>query len=326
MSAVNIHQAHYRGRESLPYYTSHSLVGDQQRHVDVNRAALVTACTTGQSANLPLTDITTPTHHLVSRSTTAENRQNQTNNHHLNPARPLSPRDPNTPVADSKRSLRKPSPRLLERLHLLSGARKRSSAAAATTTTGTDQTPGRIPDSYIQLLDKFHSQNREIVVDKRGTAWSGPQAQQSALGAAAPRLDLVLDGHPQLPAEGGSGGLLSLFTSPMAGTVHESDASSIISVSDRLVPSDSEPELDLDPHTDTQKYRLPDLGKSRGSSRNGFVLEDGSVIDRERAPTPPPKDFPLSYESPSKEDNYPYFHPGHMSRTASIYTLSLIHI
>jgi hypothetical protein len=118
------------------------------------------------------------------------------------------------------------------------------------------------------------------VVDKRGTAWAGQ---------TAPQLDV------DIPADGG--------TFSMANLMHESDASSIISVSDRMVPSDSEPETD--PHTDLQKYRLPDMGKSRGSSRNGFMLEDGNLMERERAPTPPPKDAPLAHESPIKEVRNP---------------------
>ena len=294
--------------ESLLCYGAGHGVTNQQRHVDVNRAA---------SANhLPLHQ---PTHkHVSLHSHTfgeSQSRQNlnttKTTFEDILGPQPLSPRDPNTPTANSKRSLRKPSPRLLERLHLLS-ARRRSSAAA------TDQAPGRIPESHIELLDKFHSKNHEIVVDKKGIAWSGHHVSQAAGGATAPHARVHFESVQQVPAEGGSseGRALSLLPS-MAGTVHESDASSIISVSDRLVPSDSEPELD--PHTDTQKYRLPDLGKARGSSRNGFVLEDGRVLERDRAPTPPPKDTPV--ESPMKEE-YSYFNPGHLSRTASIYTLS----
>jgi hypothetical protein len=175
------------------------------------------------------------------------------------------------------------------------------------------------------LIDSFHSQNHEIVVDKRGTAWSGPlPPPEQAPGAQPTSREGSDTSSAEAPAKGRGGSassrLLALFSAAMAGTVHESDASSIISVSDRLVPSDSEPEPEIDPHTDTQKYRLPDLGKSRGSSRNGFVLEDGSVMERERAPTPPPKDYAVA-ESPLKEE-YGYFNPGHMARTASIYTLS----
>jgi hypothetical protein len=279
------------------HYNYHHHPSRNQQHVDVNvlvqAAGLPTPATTGPSATNPLTD----TQHV-------NNPRNNTSKITATRLRPLSPCDPNTPVINSnKRSLRKPSPRLLERLNLFTARNKRSAAADAA---AADQAPGRIPDSQIQLLENFHTRNREIVVDKRGTAWAGQ---------AAPRLEL-----DYLPSVDGS--LQSSFS--MAGTVHESDASSIISVSDHLGPSDSEPEPD--PHTDTQKYRLPDVGKSRGSSRNGFVLQDGSVMDRERPPTPPPKDAPLAYDSPMKEapdsDNYPYFNPGHLSRTASIYTLS----
>lgn len=306
MSVAKLH--HHHG--SLPQFGL-AVNNQQLRHVDLSHRSAAALARDAASGNInPLMH---PTH-----VTSTENRQNFHNNLDLGrplPPAPLSFRDPNTPVASSKQTSRKPSPRLLERLHLLS-ARK------PTSTEEHDQAPGRIPESQIQAIDHFHSQNRQIVVDKKGSTWSGPGLQPQATGGGVPQLSLELDNtfQFQFPADSGSDSSALLPSSAMAGMVHESDASSIISVSDRYAPSDSESEQD--PHTDTQKYRLPDLGKSRGSSRNGFVLEDGRLLERDRPPTPPPKDTPHAMESPSKEDHYPYFHPRHMSRTDSIYTLS----
>jgi hypothetical protein len=116
----------------------------------------------------------------------------------------------------------------------------------------------------------------------------------------------------------------------MAALGHDerSDISSIISASDRAVLSESD---ESDEILDTQKYRLPDLGKLKGSSRNGFVMEDGRTIERDRAPTPPPKDsyFPPngqnafnSTEEFTGADRESYFNPYGLSRAGSIYTLS----
>jgi hypothetical protein len=218
--------------------------------------------------------------------------------------RPLAPRNPNTPVLSSERLLRKPAPGLLARLKLLDIRNRKSVASQAADI-------GRIPESQLRQLEELHQRESEVEVERRGRRWSLPQ------------LDLSLSavGESDLSA-----------TMAQAFAVHESDASSIMSVSDRLMPSDSEAE---DPHTDTQKYRLPDIGKSRGSSRNGFILEDGTIAsrDRDRPPTPPPKDPPsyrnsyvfggdMDERSADNADFESYFNPSNLSRAGSIYTLS----
>lgn len=203
--------------------------------------------------------------------------------------------------------VRKPSPGLLERIKLLNTIRQARQAATIEV--------GRIPEDDIKRIEQLRRE-QENKITRRGRAWSGP---------AAPQLGLPL------PSPGEDDFFAAV---QMAGAhVHGSDVSSIISVSDRMAPSDSENE---DQHMDTQKYRLPDLGKSRGSSRNGFVLEDGSTMERDRPPTPPPKDDPPSYrnsyhegdpnelrfENASDQESI-YFNPGHnLSRAGSIYTLS----
>jgi hypothetical protein len=216
-----------------------------------------------------------------------------------------------TPTQNRKPFLRKPSPGLLARIRLLDTRR--------TTLSNADQAAavevGRIPEDQLRRIEQLR-RKQEIEIQRRGRAWSGP---------AAPQLGLSL---PSAAEDDLSAAVL------MAAHVHSSPVSSIISVSDRMMPSDSENE---DHHLDKHKYRLPDLGKSRGSSRNGFILEDGSTMERDRPPTPPPKDAPPSYRNSyhggdvdesqsgnaSDQESVYSFNPGHnLSRTGSIYTLS----
>jgi hypothetical protein len=226
--------------------------------------------------------------------------------HHIpslfRPANTLQERDPNisTPTATASRRflLRKPAPGLLARLKLLDTLKRRQSATAVAPPS---QAVGRIPESQLRELDLRHSQHRSVV-EPRGRPWPPPGHQSSQ------------------PAPAGG----SLQPSTMAAQAHEdSDISSI--VSDRLVLSDSD---DSDELLDTQKYRLPDVGKSRGSSRNGFVLEDGRIAGRDVA-SPPPNDAATNRYSGnfSAEDvtagaGDSYFNPYGLSRTQSIYTLS----
>lgn len=104
----------------------------------------------------------------------------------------------------------------------------------------------------------------------------------------------------------------------MAALLHyDSDVSSIHSISERLGPSDSEVE-------DRQKYRMPDVGKSRGSSRNGFVFEGGPAAESNGPPTPPPKDSRMASRTSLLSDTSEpdaIFYPSGLSRAGSIYTL-----
>jgi hypothetical protein len=206
--------------------------------------------------------------------------------------RALATRNPNTPVLSSEHLLRKPSPGLLARLKLFDKRNRKSAAKAAEI--------GRIPESQLRQLEDLHRRDG-VEFERR-----------------VPVLAI------SLPDSGGSDLQLAMAA------FHESDASSVMSVSPRMVPSD---DSDEDPHTDTQKYRLPEIGKSRGSSRNGFVLEDGTIAGRDRPPTPPPKD-PPSYRNsyyggdmderanePSDLDSY-FTQHSNLSRAGSIYTLS----
>jgi hypothetical protein len=161
---------------------------------------------------------------------------------------------------------------------------------------------GRIPESQLRELDQFH-RDRTLRVERRGAAWTGPHT---------PLM-------PQLTGE-------SATTMDHSPPGFESDRSSFVSTSDRVLPSDSE-QGDALPE-DTQKYRLPDLTKTKSLSRT--VTETNSESTLTRPPTPPPKDTP-----PAEEEEQPsvldddngidveaYFKRRHFSRANSIYTLS----
>lgn len=101
---------------------------------------------------------------------------------------------------------------------------------------------GRIPEEQLAELERLHDQ-RVIEVRRRGRAWSGPPVRVMPASGG-----VRLDGGPTL--------------SEAETSMLESDVSSIISISDRLEPSDTEEEA-ADGLEDRQKYRLPDAGKTR---------------------------------------------------------------
>jgi Yeast cortical protein KAR9 len=238
---------------------------------------------------------------------------------------PLAEVNVNTP-AQSLRLLRKPSPGLLARLKLLDSRTKSSRLVSDQTATnghpGIDKV-GRIPEGHIRELEGFYTGSHEIVIHRNGRAFIGPRTPNVTADAVAPHSTLKL---PDLDFGGREGhDFFNLSAdAAMAAFVHaDSDHSSIISTSDRIAPSDSE-------HEDTQKYRLPDNVKSRGSSRNGFVLENTQtgIAGPDRPPTPPPKDSPMASRTsffngsePEGSDVDSYYNPYGLSRAASIYTL-----
>ncbi|KAF2008537.1 KAR9-domain-containing protein, partial [Aaosphaeria arxii CBS 175.79] len=137
---------------------------------------------------------------------------------------------------------------------------------------------GRISEDKIRELDEFH-RDRSVNVERRGTAWSG-------IGPAP--YPGSQDGTPLIPQHTGeSVPAFVMDQSPPPG--FESDRSSFVSTSDRVLPSDSEASVLGE---DTQKYRLPDI--SRSKSLGQAIDETASSTETEltRAPTPPPKDTP----------------------------------
>ncbi|KAJ4303682.1 hypothetical protein N0V90_002583 [Kalmusia sp. IMI 367209] len=167
---------------------------------------------------------------------------------------------------------------------------------------------GRIAEHKIRELDEFHKDRRNFHIERRGTAWSGTGSQ-----VGTPLI-------PQLTGE--SVPALAMDTSPPSS--FESNRSSFVSTSDKVLPSDSEAG---DLNEDTQKYRLPDITKTKSLSRTLTETEASSDTELGRPPTPPPKDTPPAVEESVLDngngiDVEAYFHQRHFSRANSIYTLS----
>lgn len=165
---------------------------------------------------------------------------------------------------------------------------------------------GRISESKIRELDDFHRE-RTVRIERRGTAWSRSSSQ-----VGTPLI-------PQLTGE--SVPALAMDQSPPPG--FESDRSSFVSTSDRILPSDSEA------GEDTQKYRLPDITKTKSLGQSISEADTPTVADLalDRPPTPPPKDALPTEEVSVLDDNdgidvAAYFHRRQFSRANSIYTLS----
>ncbi|WPH00466.1 karyogamy protein [Acrodontium crateriforme] len=177
---------------------------------------------------------------------------------------------------------------------------------------------GRISEEQIKDLEALH---RKQVIDgrRRGRAWTG------LLETAMPIPGGVrLDGRPAVSEPEGDS------------SVMESDVSSIISISDRIVASESED--DRDEFQDNCKYRMPDIGKTRLHIRTKDPLSPSPRHRRgDSTPTTPRThsaanaDSPLKYESPrysrhSSADNVSdsEFMSSGLSRSGSIYTISRV--
>jgi hypothetical protein len=124
----------------------------------------------------------------------------------------------------------------------------------------------------------------------------------------------------------------------------DSDHSSVVSTSDKVLPSESDADMELD----MQKYRLPDVTRSEKALSGTMTAAEpepapptatAPIIPAETepaAPTPPPKDTPplpsppapVAEEEPSVLDDNngidieSYFQKRHYPRAGSIYTLS----
>lgn len=209
---------------------------------------------------------------------------------------------PRAEPLDSARTLaRNVSPGLLARIKFL------NQSQASEPNRGPPSTQiGRISERKIRELDEFH-RDRSIRIERRGTAWSGLPGQV---------------GTPLLPQHTGeSVPALAMDASPQSS--FQSNRSSFVSTSDKVLPSDSEAG---DLPEDTQKYRLPDVAKAKLVD-----TEASSDTEQGRPPTPPPKDTPPAQDPPLEEsvldsengiDVAAYFHQRHFSRATSIYTLS----
>lgn len=197
------------------------------------------------------------------------------------------------------------SPGLLARMKFLNQTNTDAASKNAPALTSI----GRIAEEKIKQLDDFHSTKRTFSVERRGTAWSSSAGSQF--------------GTPLIPQLTGD----SVPTLVMERDL-ESDISSVISTSDRVLPSESE----ADDVLDMQKYRLPDITKTKSLSQTINESDTTPVADVERPPTPPPKDTPPEPVHVDEEvsvldndnvvDVASYFARRHLHRTNSIYTLS----
>ncbi|KAI9685080.1 MAG: hypothetical protein M1822_005472 [Bathelium mastoideum] len=222
----------------------------------------------------------------------------------------LLPTTPSTSPAGAasnsqrSRSLRKPSPRLLERMKWLDTHKSRVVSSPALT----QDKIGRIPESQLRELESLHRDD-SIRVERRGQAWSG----------LPPHLDLDL---PEPLHQG--------ILAAELGDVG-SDHSSIISIGEKIMASDTD---DSEPGLDTQKYRMPESEKTPLASAPARPLaceastNGGSQSPVSRQDTPSPNTTGnyrhdtdrQSADEPSDFENYisNFTH----SRAPSIYTLS----
>ncbi|KAL0254979.1 hypothetical protein SLS55_009503 [Diplodia seriata] len=230
-------------------------------------------------------------------------------------------------AAAARRALRKPSPGLLERMKLLDLHHKSRQAGGKN-----DVEIGRIPEDQLRQLDLLHQRERAIEIERRGRAWSGPRA---------PRLTAQSTG-------GSERNPVERFPRPQ-----ESDQSSVHSASERMPHSDNDDSEFFDAQEEednTLRYEEPVLGKSRESSvsMSKDLTEGGPSPDDSAPPTPPPKDPPVDNtpdlppepvqepesldeiqeeqeeQEEQEQEETSYFNPGHLSRAASIYTLSRV--
>ncbi|CAI6335041.1 unnamed protein product [Periconia digitata] len=179
---------------------------------------------------------------------------------------------------------------------------------------------GRISEHKIRELDDFH-RDRTVRIERRGTTWNGSVAGSISGSVTGSQVSTPL--IPQLTGE--SVPALAMDQSPA------SDRSSLVSTSDKVLPSDSE--AGENPSEDTQKYRLPDITKTKSLTQSITESPASSEAQLTRPPTPPPKDSPpLPQSRPEEEPSVldgdhginieAYFQRRHFSRANSIYTLS----
>lgn len=161
-----------------------------------------------------------------------------------------------------------------------------------------DHDIGRLDEDEIRRLDAFHKR-RSFGIERRGTAWSGigppPPGYPQHQPTSNPQTPLET---PLIVPQSTGGSVPPLAMEPDTET--ESDHSSVVSTSDKLQPSESEAEADV---LDMQKYRLPDLTKTKslsipptGAPATEVPSTEAPSATETRPPTPPPKDPPKAIE------------------------------
>ncbi|CAN9470654.1 unnamed protein product [Alternaria alternata] len=233
-------------------------------------------------------------------------------------------------IESTTKLARNVSPGLLARMKFLNQINDNNNKSAVDV--------GRIEEDRLRRLDEFRKA-RSLEIERRGTAWSGKQAPGQGPPGAAAQTPLV----PQSTGES----VPTLVMEPD----FDSDHSSVVSTSDKVLPSESEAEIELD----MQKYRLPDVTKPEKALSGTITAAEpeptppaappqiepepiAPVETEPAAPTPPPKDTPplpsppapVAEEEPSVLDDNngidieSYFQKRHYPRAGSIYTLSKV--
>ncbi|KAF2173941.1 hypothetical protein M409DRAFT_62149 [Zasmidium cellare ATCC 36951] len=196
-----------------------------------------------------------------------------------------------TPSSSSPRPAKRLAPGLELRLRRLEEQRRRKDAEARR-----KQSIGRIPDEQLAELERLQREGAVIEVQRRGTTWTGPPVRVSGMPAGGVRLS----GGPVLTDNEAS--------------MLESDVSSIIDISDNLVPSDTED--DRDELQDNHKYRMPDIGKTRLHLHTKETLSPGPKQPRIRqnsSSTPTTPRTNPNGASPGRMDFPPNWHSRNMS-------------
>ncbi|KAH9864686.1 hypothetical protein J1614_010622 [Plenodomus biglobosus] len=220
---------------------------------------------------------------------------------------------------------------------------------------------GRIDADKLRRLDEGH-RDLSLNIERRGTAWGGvlkkkknkeeeeeEQEEKKGKEQDVPLIpqqaeDMGKSDSTPLPSSQPEAATTTTTTTtttitpplppPSATTMEpdfESDHSSVVSTSDKVLPSESE----ADEAMDMQKYRLPDITKTKQNLNTPLPPADMTTANTtdttpSRAPTPPPKDtppIPQAEEVSVLDDNNgidiaSYFERRHFPRANSIYTLS----
>ncbi|KAF1832423.1 hypothetical protein BDW02DRAFT_625638, partial [Decorospora gaudefroyi] len=136
-------------------------------------------------------------------------------------------------IESTTKVARNVSPGLLARMKFLNQVNNNANKSAVDV--------GRIEEDRLRRLDEFRKA-RNLEIERRGTAWSGKSGHGYGQVQDTPLV-------PQSTGES----VPTLVMEPD----FESDHSSVVSTSDKMLPSESEAEVELD----MQKYRLPDVTK-----------------------------------------------------------------
>ncbi|KAL1794063.1 hypothetical protein ACET3X_007484 [Alternaria dauci] len=234
-------------------------------------------------------------------------------------------------IESTTKLARNVSPGLLARMKFLNQINDNNNKSAVDV--------GRIEEDRLRRLDEFRKA-RSLEIERRGTAWSGKAAAQGA-----PPLPPPGAGETPLVPQSTGESVPTLLMEPD----FDSDRSSVVSTSDKVLPSESEADMELD----MQKYRLPDVTKPEKALSGTITAAEpepappvatshnepiAPAYTESAAPTPPPKDTPplpsppapVTDEEPSVLDDNngidieSYFQKRHYPRAGSIYTLSKV--